>query len=90
MNESERIEKARTAWQEKENKIQEARQYNLKLLAEQEAKREYWNRVNECRIYNLALKQKQETERVYTMQELQEQGLKISTMMNYINLLSTV
>lgn len=44
---------------ERDIKIYEARQYNLKILAEQKAKREYWRKVMEARAYNLALKMKQ-------------------------------
>jgi len=39
-------------------KIYECRQYNLELLAEENAKREYWQKVKEARAYNLALIEK--------------------------------
>ena len=55
-------------------KIAECRAFNLRLKAEQEAKREYWQRVNEARTYNLNLlaierqqKQEQQDIRLYEL-----------------------
>lgn len=54
-------------------KIFECRQYNLKLKAEQEAKRSYWQRVQESRQYNLkmlaiAKQQKQEQREIHLLE----------------------
>ena len=43
--------------------IQETREFNLKLKAEQERKRSYLQRVNEARAYNLGLRFKQQLQR---------------------------
>mgnify|MGYP001562933437 CR=1 FL=1 len=59
---------------DKDIDIAECRAYNLKLKAEQEAKREYWQRVQQTRVYNLALRFKQR------QQKQEQQYIKILEM----------
>lgn len=71
---------------ERDIKIYEARQYNLKLLAEQKAKKEYWHKVMEARAYNLSLKMKQDNLKPLELREPRN----ITELMQKINLNSKV
>ena len=75
---------------ERDIKICEVRQYNLKLLAEQRAKREYWYKVKEARIYNLKLKAEQEAREPKALSYELREPRSVSEIIDRINRNSTI